>query len=167
MIAEHLRSIYSAGGEQKFDCQFLGEQVYEKNFLGRCLRMRMKSRPPARPGNRSAAIWTATASALTWAPPTARSARWWMACHLQRRSGLGAAQEYRSGISLPRNHGRHEDRRRQNAARGCDRRQFGRHLHRQPPHGGFAVPRHSRRNDSTRSRTCSCASGRKWACRWK
>jgi predicted NBD/HSP70 family sugar kinase len=45
-IAEHLTGIYSSSGDRKFDCQFLGEQVYEKPFS--IIACGVEDVPPAR-----------------------------------------------------------------------------------------------------------------------
>ena len=55
-------------------------------------------------------------------------------------------------------HGGVEDRRGQNAQRGCHWRKLGRDLYRQPPDGRLALPQHPTRALSTRSGTSSCAS---------
>ncbi len=46
VVAESLTHSFSNAGERKFDCQFLGEQVYEKSF--RVIPCRADEVPPAR-----------------------------------------------------------------------------------------------------------------------
>ncbi|MBN2258325.1 MAG: ROK family protein [Anaerolineaceae bacterium] len=45
-IADHLGRTYSSKGERKFDCRFLGEQVYEKSFS--IIACNVHEVPPAR-----------------------------------------------------------------------------------------------------------------------
>jgi hypothetical protein len=70
-IGESIRACYAPDGPQRFDYHFMGEQVYERTF--EVIPCRAEDVPArAKRAGRSAATWTAAASASTWAPPIAR-----------------------------------------------------------------------------------------------
>ena len=68
-IGEHIRSVYSPDGVRQFDHHFMGEQVYQHPFTV-VSAAPTRRRLPMKAAKPSAATWTATASASTWAHPT-------------------------------------------------------------------------------------------------
>ena len=124
-IGEFIRECYSPHGPRAFDYHFMGEQVYEQPFTvvpcdpRRC-RQRMRSaKPLGRHLDGCRIGFDLGASDRKVSAVIDGQVR------LQRGSDLGAAQADRPRIPLPRDHDCLEDRRLEDAARGCDRRQLG------------------------------------------
>ena len=72
-IAGYLRGVYSPGGARAFDYDFMGDRVYGQPMTIESVRLRRPRPKSARPPRRWAGIWTAAASASTWAPATANA----------------------------------------------------------------------------------------------